>query len=178
MKFIPLVNTAILAAALVVSGGMSMAGTYTVSVDKIGIDTGAFMKTGIGYNNSQKPTVLRFKEGEQVTINVKNNLRESTSIHWHGLILPFRQDGVPDISFDGIKPGQTFTYQFPIQQAGTYWFHSHSGFQEPDGAFGAIVIDPKDGETVRVDHDYVVQLTDKHPHSGDRGFRDLKMTDE
>ena len=176
MKPIPLFKTAILAAALALSGNMTLAGTYNISVDKIRIDTGTFKKTGIGYNRSQTPTVLRFKEGEQVTINVKNNLRESTSIHWHGLILPFHQDGVPGISYNGIKPGETFTYQFPIEQAGTYWFHSHSGFQEPDGAYGAIVIEPKGGETVRADRDYVVQLTDKHPHSGDRIFRNLKMS--
>ncbi|MFO8140558.1 MAG: copper resistance system multicopper oxidase, partial [Marinobacter sp.] len=119
--------------------------------------------------------VMRFKEGENVRINVTNNLDEMTSIHWHGLILPFEQDGVPGISFPGIQPGETFTYEFPIVQAGTYWFHSHSGFQEPDGAFGAIVIEPEGREPFRYDRDYVVQLTDKHPHSGDRIMRNLKM---
>ncbi|MBU3259541.1 copper resistance system multicopper oxidase [Roseovarius sp. PS-C2] len=150
-------------------------GTYDITVDRIRIDTGSFRKMGVGYNQSQIPTVLRFKEGEEVTINVTNNLRESTSIHWHGLILPFRQDGVPGISFNGIAPGETFTYRFPIVQAGTYWFHSHSGFQEPDGAYGAIVIEPKNGERFRADRDYVVQLADKHPHPGRRIMRNLKM---
>lgn len=150
--------------------------TYDISVDKIRIDAGDFRKTGIGYNNSQTPTVLRFKEGEDVTLNVTNNLREDTSIHWHGLILPFDQDGVPKISFDGIKPGETFTYNFPIKQAGTYWFHSHSGFQEPDGAYGAIVIEPKGGERIRANRDYVVQLTDTHPQRGKRIMRNLKMS--
>jgi len=149
-------------------------GTYDITVDRVRIDTGDFRKTGVGYNNSQFPTVLRFKEGEEVTINVKNNLNETTSIHWHGLILPFRQDGVPGISFNGIPPGETFTYRFPITQAGTYWFHSHSGFQEPDGAYGAIVIEPRGGERVRADRDYVVQLADNHPHSGKRIMRNLK----
>ena len=83
---------------------------------------------------------------------------------------------MPKISFDGIKPGETFTYKFPIVQAGTYWFHSHSGFQEPDGAYGAIVIEPKRGETVRADRDYVLQLTDTHPHRGKRIMRNLKMS--
>jgi CopA family copper-resistance protein len=145
-------------------------------VDKIRIDAGDFRKTGVGYNKSQTPTILRFKEGEDVTLNVTNNLKQDTSIHWHGLILPFDQDGVPKISFAGIKPGETFTYNFPITQAGTYWFHSHSGFQEPDGAYGAIVIEPKGGETVRADRDYVVQLTDTHPHRGKRIMRNLKMS--
>ncbi len=149
-------------------------GTYDITVDRVRIDTGNFRKMGVGYNKSQTPTILRFKEGEEVTINVTNNLRESTSIHWHGLILPFQQDGVPGISFNGIAPGETFTYRFPIQQAGTYWFHSHSGFQEPDGAYGAIVIEPRDGERIRADRDYVVQLADKHPHPGSRIMRNLK----
>ena len=149
-------------------------GTYDITVDKVRINTGKFKKTGVGYNNSSIPTILRFKEGEEVTINVKNNLNEYTSIHWHGLILPFRMDGVPGISFNGIAPGETFTYRFPITQAGTYWFHSHSGFQEPDGAYGAIVIEPRGGERVRADRDYVVQLADNHPHSGKKIMRNLK----
>jgi L-ascorbate oxidase len=152
-----------------------LAGEYDLTVDRVKIDTGDFVKQGIGYNGKSPGPVMRFKEGEDVTINVTNNLNETTSIHWHGLILPFNQDGVPGISFPGIKPGETFTYQFPIQQAGTYWFHSHSGFQEPDGAYGAIVIEPKGREPFRYNRDYVVQLTDKHPHSGDRIMRNLKM---
>ena len=151
------------------------AGEYNLTVDRVQIDTGDFVKEGIGYNGASPGPVLRFKEGEEVSINVTNNLDEMTSIHWHGLILPFKQDGVPGISFTGIKPGETFTYNFPIIQSGTYWFHSHSGFQEPDGAFGAIVIEPEGREPYRYDRDYVVQLTDKHPHSGDRIMRNLKM---
>ena len=152
------------------------ASEYDISVDRVQIDTGDFVKEGIGYNGASPGPVLRFKEGEEVTINVTNNLDEMTSIHWHGLILPFEQDGVPGISFPGIKPGETFTYQFPIVQAGTYWFHSHSGFQEPNGAYGAIVIEPEGREPFRYDREYVVQLTDKHPHSGDRIMRNLKMS--
>ncbi|MDA1101277.1 MAG: copper resistance system multicopper oxidase [Proteobacteria bacterium] len=150
------------------------AGTYNLSVDKVTIDTGNFKKQGIGYNGASPGPVLRFTEGEEVTINVTNNLDVSTSVHWHGLILPFQQDGVPTISYDGIKPGETFTYQFPIVQSGTYWFHSHSGFQEPDGAYGAIVIEPKTREPFRYDREYVVQLTDSHPHAGARIMRNLK----
>ncbi|MDK8463251.1 copper resistance system multicopper oxidase [Marinobacter sp. SS13-12] len=152
-----------------------LAGEYDLTVDRVRIDTGDFVKEGIGYNGKSPGPVMRFKEGENVKINVTNNLDEMTSIHWHGLILPFEQDGVPGISFPGIKPGETFTYEFPIVQAGTYWFHSHSGFQEPDGAFGAIVIEPEGREPFRYDREYVVQLTDKHHHSGDRIMRNLKM---
>lgn len=158
------------------SDGLSaLAGTYDLTVDPIKIDTGDFTKRGIGYNGASPGSVLRFKEGEDVTINVTNNLSEPTSIHWHGLILPYQQDGVPEISYEGIAPGETFTYNFPIVQNGTYWFHSHSGFQEPDGAYGAIIIESKDREPFRYDREYVIQLTDAHPHSGNRVMRNLKM---
>ncbi|MEX5601070.1 copper resistance system multicopper oxidase [Pseudophaeobacter sp. C1-32P7] len=170
-------RTAFVGAALALSAAtMAQAGTYDITVDKIRIDAGDFRKSGVGYNKSQIPTILRFSEGEEVTLNVTNNLRNDTSIHWHGLILPFDQDGVPKISFDGIKPGETFSYRFPVVQAGTYWFHSHSGFQEPDGAYGAIVIEPKGGETIHANRDYVVQFTDTHPHRGKRIMRNLKMS--
>lgn len=155
--------------------GAATAGEYSLTVDPVTVDTGAFTRTGIGYNGATPGPVLRFKEGEDVIIKVTNNLSEPTSIHWHGLILPFEQDGVPGISYEGIAPGETFTYRFPITQSGTYWFHSHSGFQEPDGAYGAIVIEPKKREPFRYDREYVVQLTDAHPHGGNRIMRNLKM---
>lgn len=151
------------------------AGEYNLTVDRVTVDTGAFKRAGIGYNGASPGPVLRFEEGEDVTINVTNNLSEPTSVHWHGLILPFQQDGVPGISYDGIKPGETFTYRFPIVQSGTYWFHSHTEFQEPDGAYGAIVIKPKKREPFRFHREYVVQLTDAHPHAGTRIMRNLKM---
>lgn len=153
-----------------------MAAEYNLTVDPVTIDTGSFTRTGVGYNGASPGPVLRFKEGEDVTINVTNNLSESTSIHWHGLILPYQQDGVPGISYDGIAPGETFTYRFPIVQSGTYWFHSHTDFQEPDGAYGAIVIEPKGREPFRFDREYVVQLTDAHPHKGHKIMRNLKMS--
>lgn len=155
---------------------IGLAGEYNLTVDRVEIDTGEFVKEGVGYNGKSPGPTLRFKEGEEVSINVTNNLDEMTSIHWHGLILPFEQDGVPGISFPGIKPGETFTYKFPITQSGTYWFHSHSGFQEPEGAFGSIIIEPEGREPFRYDREYVVQLTDKHPHSSERVMRNLKVT--
>lgn len=154
---------------------LAIAAEYNLTVDRVEIDTGDFVKEGIGYNGASPGPVMRFKEGENVKINVTNNLDEMTSIHWHGLILPFTQDGVPGFSFPGIRPGETFTYEFPIVQSGTYWYHSHSAFQEPDGAFGAIIIEPEGREPFRYDREYVVQLTDKHPHTGDRIMRNLKM---
>ena len=164
------------AAALALLPLMSWAGEYSLTVDRVTIDTGDFSKQGIGYNGASPGPILRFREGEDVTIHVTNNLDEPTSVHWHGLILPFQMDGVPGLSYPGIAPGETFTYRFPIKQSGTYWFHSHSGFQEPDGAYGAIVIEPEGREPFRYDREYVVQLTDKHPHSGDRIMRNLKSS--
>jgi len=113
-------------------------------------------------NGSVPAPILRWREGDTLTLNVTNHLAEDTSIHWHGIILPSSQDGVPRISdgFPGIKPGETFTYRFPVVQSGTFWYHSHSGFQEPTGAYGAIVIDPKEPEPFSYDRDYVVLLSD------------------
>ena len=151
------------------------AATYNLSVDYVTIDTGDMKTKAIGYNGSSPGPTLRLKEGEDAVINVTNNLDETTSIHWHGLILPYQMDGVPGISFTGIEPGETFTYRFPVKQSGTYWFHSHSGFQEPDGAYGSIVIEPEKREPFKFDREYVVVLKDKHPHSGARILRNLKM---
>lgn len=163
------------AVAITFITSLASAGEYNLTVDRVTIDTGNFSREGIGYNGASPGPVLRFKEGEDVTINVTNNLSEPTSIHWHGLILPYDQDGVPGISYEGIEPGETFTYRFPIVQSGTYWFHSHTDFQEPDGAYGAIVIEPTAREPFKYDREYVVQLTDAHPHSGNRIMRNLKM---
>ena len=104
---------------------------------------------------------LRWRQGDTVTIRVTNQLREHTSIHWHGIILPFQMDGVPGISFAGIAPGETFTYQFKVEQTGSYWYHSHSGFQKMTGVYGGIVIDPAAGvDGVRADRDYTILLSD------------------
>jgi CopA family copper-resistance protein len=111
-------------------------------------------------NGSLPAPTLRFKQGETVTIRVKNNLQEDTSIHWHGILVPSDMDGVPHISFAGIKPNQTFTYTLPIKQSGTYWYHSHSGFQEQTGLMGAIIIDPIDADSIQVDREHVIVLSD------------------
>ena len=103
---------------------------------------------------------LRWREGETVTVRVTNRLREATSIHWHGIILPYQMDGVPGISFDGIAPGETFTYRFKVAQSGSYWYHSHSGFQEMIGLYGGIIVDPAGEDLVHADRDYTVLLSD------------------
>lgn len=113
-------------------------------------------------NGSLPAPTLRFKEGDTVTLRVTNNLKEPSSIHWHGLILPSAMDGVPGISnnFNGIAPGETFTYQFKLLQSGTYWYHSHSGFQEQTGLYGSIIVDPIDTDPVAYDREHLVMLSD------------------
>lgn len=140
--------------------------TFDLVVDEAWVNYTGKPRLATVINGSLPAPTLYFKEGETVTIRVTNRLKEQTSIHWHGLLLPFEMDGVPGISFHGIDAGQTFTYQFPIKQSGTYWYHSHSGFQEQTGMLGAIIIEPRDGDPVKVDRDYVVMLadwTDKDP---------------
>lgn len=119
-------------------------------------------------NGTVPGPLLRLKEGQKVRLSVTNNLDEDTSIHWHGLLVPFQMDGVPGVSFPGIKPGQTFVYEFPIKQSGTYWYHSHSGLQEAEGHYGPIVIDPAGEDPIRYDREHVIVLSDfsfMHPHT-------------
>lgn len=115
---------------------------------------------GIAVNGSVPGPLIRLREGQNVRLNVTNNLETDTSVHWHGFLLPFHMDGVPGISFPGIKPGQTFTYEFPIRQSGTYWYHSHSGLQEQSGHYGPMIIDPAGAEPVQFDRDYILLLSD------------------
>ena len=119
---------------------------------------------GIAVNGSVPGPLIRLTEGQDVRLNVTNNLAVDSSVHWHGLLLPFQYDGVPGISFPGIKPGETFTYQFPIRQSGTYWYHSHSGLQEQSGHYGPMIIDPRGGEPIAVDRDYILLLSDFTTH--------------
>jgi CopA family copper-resistance protein len=133
---------------------------FDLTIDEALVNFTGKSRTATVINGSLPAPVLHFKEGETVTIRVTNHLKEQSSIHWHGILLPFGMDGVPGISFKGIAPGQTFTYQFPILQSGTYWYHSHSGFQEQTGMMGAIVIEPRDGETIKADRDHVIMLSD------------------
>jgi CopA family copper-resistance protein len=122
---------------------------------------------GVAVNGSVPGPLIRLREGQNVRLNVTNTLAEDTSIHWHGLLVPFHMDGVPGISFPGIKPGQTFSYEFPVRQAGTYWYHSHSGLQEQQGHYGPLIIDPAGSEPAEYDRDYILLLsefTPLHPH--------------
>ena len=129
-------------------------------------------------NGSLPAPILRWKEGEQVTLRVTNNLAHDSSIHWHGIILPTNMDGVPGLSFNGIKPGETFEYKFDVNQSGTFWYHSHSGFQEQTGMYGAIVIDPKDPDPVSFDREHVVVLSDWSDESPETIYANLKKSSE
>jgi CopA family copper-resistance protein len=111
-------------------------------------------------NGTVPGPVLRFREGEQAVIRVRNTLSEDTSIHWHGIILPPEMDGVPGLSFAGIRPGETFEYKFAINQAGTYWYHSHSGLQEQLGHYGALIIEPAERTGPAYDREHVLVLSD------------------
>ncbi len=126
-------------------------------------------------NGSLPAPTLRWREGDTITLRVKNRLAEPTSIHWHGIILPFQMDGVPGLSFAGIAPGQTFTYRFKVQQSGTYWYHSHSGMQEATGVYGAIIIDPAQPDSRRFDREHVIQLSDWTDENPMRVLEKLKM---
>ena len=111
-------------------------------------------------NGTVPGPILRWREGDRVTLDVTNRLAESSSIHWHGIILPTGMDGVPDISFNGISPGETFHYEFDVRQSGTFWYHSHSAFQEQTGLYGALIVDPREPEPFSYDREYVVMLSD------------------
>ena len=141
--------------------------TIALTVGESHFTTGGRSGHALTINGTLPAPLIRLREGQTVRLAVTNTLKEDTSIHWHGLILPFQMDGVPGISFPGIRPSETFTYEFPIRQSGTYWYHSHSGMQEAMGHYGPIVIDPAGADPVQSDREHVIVLSDwspVHPH--------------
>jgi CopA family copper-resistance protein len=125
------------------------------------------MGHAITINGTIPAPLIRLREGQNVRIVVDNRLDEDTSIHWHGLLVPFQMDGVPGVSFPGIGARSTFTYEFPLRQSGTYWYHSHSGLQEQLGHYGPMIIDPAGPDPVSYDREHVIVLSDwsfMHPH--------------
>ncbi|EFQ61886.1 copper-resistance protein CopA [Pseudomonas fluorescens WH6] len=138
-----------------------LAGTdFDLSIDQTPVNLTGQARTALTINGSLPGPLLRWREGDTVTLRVKNRLVEPTSIHWHGILLPSTMDGVPGLSFKGIEPGGVFVYQFKVKQHGTYWYHSHSGFQEQQGVYGPLVIDPREPEPYAYQRDYVVMLSD------------------
>ncbi len=147
--------------------------TLTVARQMMRIDGKPYH--AIGINGATPAPLIRLREGQKARITVVNTLDEETSIHWHGLLLPFQMDGVPGISFPGIPAGGRFTYEFPVVQAGTYWYHSHSGLQEQEGHYGPIVIDPAGADPILSDREHVIVLSDHSPLHPHAIFRRLKL---
>lgn len=151
-----------------------LAGTYQLTIEKAPVRIHGKMVEKLTINGGVPGPTLRFKEGEQATINVTNKTQEDTSVHWHGIMLPGIMDGSPGFNgFLGIKPGQSYTYTFNIRQSGTYWYHSHSGTQD-QSVLGALVIDPAKPHPVSFDRDYVLLLGDATPEDSDLVLRNLK----
>ncbi|RMG74063.1 MAG: copper oxidase, partial [Nitrospirae bacterium] len=134
---------------------------------------------GMTINGGIPGPVLRFREGDLARIRVHNRMDVETSIHWHGVLVPPDMDGVPYVSFPPIKPHSTFTYEFPIRQSGTYWYHSHTSLQEQSGVYGAIVIEPVvPRESISYDREYVVLLSDWTEEDPHEVLRTLKRGSE
>ncbi len=167
----------------------SMLLAQSETVQRTPILTGNVFELSIGYktvnftgsdklataiNNSVPAPILRWREGDEITLRVNNNLAVDSSIHWHGIILPSNMDGVPGLSFDGIRPGESFEYRFSLRQSGTFWYHSHSGFQEQTGMYGPIIIDPLEPEPFSYDQDYVVLLSDWSDSDPEKIYARLK----
>ena len=129
----------------------------------------------IGINGTVPGPLIRLRQGQKVRLSVSNELDVDSSIHWHGLLVPFQYDGVPGVSFPGIKPRSNFLYEFPVNQAGTYWYHSHSGFQEQEGLYGPIVIDPAGVDPILSDREHVIVLSDHSPLTPEAIFRNMKV---
>ena len=129
----------------------------------------------IGINGTVPAPLIRLREGQVVRLNVINELDVDSSLHWHGLLVPPQFDGVPGISFPGIKPRSSYLYEFPVKQNGTYWYHSHSGMQEQLGLYGPIVIDPAGADPVQADREHVIVLSDHSQLSPEAIFRAMKV---
>ncbi len=147
---------------------------FDLFIGEVPVNITGAARTAMTINGSLPGPILRWREGDTVTLRVRNRLQEDTSIHWHGIILPANMDGVPGLSFHGIAPDGMYEYKFDVNQNGTYWYHSHSGLQEQAGVYGALVIDAKDPEPFSYDRDYVVLLSDWTDENPDRVLAKLK----
>ncbi|MGE3404303.1 MAG: copper resistance system multicopper oxidase [Vicinamibacterales bacterium] len=148
--------------------------TFDLAINETTVNLTGRTRTATTVNGSLPGPLLRWREGDTVTLRVRNTLDEEASIHWHGLVLPANMDGVPGLSFHGIPAGGTFEYRFPVRQSGTFWYHSHSGFQEPLGLYGPIVIEPRAAEPVHADREHVIVLSDWSDENPARTWGRLK----
>ena len=154
---------------------MELTGThFDLTIDSLPVNFTGRSSRATAVNGLTPGPILRWQEGDDVTLSVTNRLKHATSIHWHGVRVPADMDGVPGLSFAGIAPGETFQYRFPVRQSGTYWYHSHSGFQEQTGLIGAVIIDPRDHDLIEFDREYVVLLSDWTDANPETIFRNLK----
>jgi len=133
---------------------------FDLSIGETPVNITGSPRMAMTINGTLPGPLLRWREGDTITLRVKNRLEQDTSIHWHGILLPANMDGVPGLSFHGIAPDGMYVYQFKVRQNGTYWYHSHSGLQEQAGVYGPIVIDAQEPEPFTYARDYVVMLTD------------------
>ncbi|MEW8658235.1 MAG: copper resistance system multicopper oxidase [Candidatus Thiodiazotropha endolucinida] len=167
----------VFAATMKQAGPQTLRGTeFDLTLAEQAVNFTGAPRVATTVNGSLPAPLLRWQVGDTVTLRVTNLLPETSSIHWHGIILPSAMDGVPGIAdgFLGIRPGETFTYRFPVTQSGTYWYHSHSGFQEQTGLYGPIVIDPREPDPVEYDRDYVVMFSDWTDEDPNDVYRKLK----
>jgi CopA family copper-resistance protein len=151
---------------------------FDLSLDALPVRYSGAVRTATAVNGQVPGPTLRWREGDSVTLRVTNRLRVRSSIHWHGILLPAEMDGVPGLSFAGIAPGESFEYRFTVRQSGTYWYHSHSRFQEQTGLYGPIVIEPRAGERHHCERDYVVLLSDWSDTDPERLYATLKRRSE
>jgi CopA family copper-resistance protein len=147
---------------------------FELAIDYLSVNLTGHRAVATAVNGSVPGPTLKWREGDTVTLAVTNRLKHPTSIHWHGMRIPADMDGVPGLSFRGIGPGETFRYRFPVQQSGTYWYHSHSRFQEQTGLHGALIVDRRDGDPVEFDREYVVFLSDWSDTNPETIFSNLK----
>ncbi len=149
--------------------------SFDLSIGDTPMNFTGLTRPALAINGSIPGPVLRWREGDTVTLRVANRLaHEDTSIHWHGIILPADMDGVPGLSFHGIRPGETCTYRFDVRQSGTFWYHSHSGFQEQRGVYGPLIIEPHGDDSTRADREHVILLSDWTDEDPARVYAKLK----
>ncbi len=147
----------------------------SLAIGNVSVEVDGKVSRAVGINGTVPGPLIRLKEGQRVRLRVKNTLDEESSIHWHGLLVPFEMDGVPGVSFPGIMPRSTFDYEFDLTHSGTYWYHSHSAYQEEDGVYGPIVIDPAGPDPVAYDREHVLVLSDHSPLTGATIYKKLKQ---
>jgi FtsP/CotA-like multicopper oxidase with cupredoxin domain len=163
-------------AGSVAAAGSVLTGTeFDLEVNSLEVNYTGERRIATSVNGQVPGPLLRWREGDIITVRVANRLHVPTSIHWHGVIVPADMDGVPGLSFPGIGPGETFVYRFRLNQSGTYWYHSHSRFQEQVGLYGPIVIEPRGGERHAADREHVVLLSDWTDTDPEHVYRMLKV---